>query len=207
MKKKAKKKVVKKTAKKKKTTTKPAKRNPLVRLSPEARLHHKIQAVMATVPIIECTGEEKIEDENGKQIDTYNYTEAPEVFRIYTEQMVRVGLTFTPVHIESRLDSRAYQVIVTYRLTDVDTGFYIDIVGAGLGCNGVWSINSAQTVARKQALLNAFGASYPQPETAKKKVRKAVKMFDPLEKMDFSPEGVRKQMEQFYDENVGKPKK
>ena len=138
-------------------------------------LQAKILKVMAMLPTIECTGEEY--DEGSE--DTYHYTEAAVVFRVYSEAMVKIGLTFVPISIETVLDPRAYKATITYRLTDPETGQYQDVVAVGLGCNGVWALNSAQTVARKQALLNTFGASYPQPESEKQKVRKAVKMFEP----------------------------
>jgi len=161
----------KKTAKKKTNKPKP-RRDPLPR---HIGLQAKILQVMEAVPIIECTGQEQGED------DVYYYTEAAEVFRIYSEAMVKVGLTFVPISIDTVLDARAYRATIIYRLTDAETNQYQDVVAVGLGCNGVWALNSAQTVARKQALLNMFGASYPQPVTPKQVVRKAVKMFKPYD--------------------------
>ena len=174
-----------KTGKKRqlKKAKKTAKRKPAKKRYPLPRpigLQDKILEVMKEVPIIECTGQEQGED------DVYYYTEAAEVFRIYSEAMVKVGLTFVPISIDTVLDARAYRATIIYRLTDAETGQYQDVVAVGLGCNGVWALNSAQTVARKQALLNMFGASYPQPETPKQVVRKAVKMFRPIEALSAS---------------------
>ena len=166
-----------KAAKSKSNKKAVSKRYPLKHLvSPEVALHRKIQLIMDKVPVIEASGYEIDELDND-----YYYTEAATVFEVYTEAMVSVGLTFVPIHAETCFEHRAYKATVTYRVTDVDTGAYIDVVGVGLGANGIWSYNSAQTVARKQALLNTFGASYPQPPDTKKDVRKAVKMFRPLD--------------------------
>jgi hypothetical protein len=171
----AKKKAKKETAKK--PRKKPAKkRYPLPR---PTGLQAKILKIMALCKIIKCTGIETIEADDPTQNETYHYTEAAEVFRVYSEAMIEVGLTFVPINVDAVLDTRAYRATITYRLTDPETGQYQDVVAVGLGCNGVWALNSAQTVARKQALLNTFGASYPQPKTAAQVVRKAVKMFEP----------------------------
>lgn len=154
-------------------------------------LQAKILEVMKMVPLIECTGQEQGEE------DVYYYTEAAEVFRIYSKAMVEVGLTFVPISIDTVLDARAYRATIIYRLTDAETGQYQDVVAVGLGCNGVWALNSAQTVARKQALLNMFGASYPQPVTAAQVVRKAVKMFRPVETL--SPSEAEEELKSYFD--------
>lgn len=175
----AKKKAKKKTAKKKvKKTKKKAVRKAFIKpmLTPpideKTALFQKIHAVQLEVREIKSTGVE--EDEQGK----YNYTEAREVFRIYSDAMNRVGLTFMPVDIVTSVDSRFYRATVTYEITDIETGYSTLVKGAGLGCNGVWALNSVQTVARKQALLNAFGASYGDSESVKNVVRKQMAGFD-----------------------------
>ena len=190
----------KKTKKKKKTTKKKAtkgkpkkKRYPLPR---PIGLQAKILEVMKRVPTIECTGQEQSEARTGEEPETYYYTEAAEVFRIYSEAMVKVGLTFVPISIDTVLDARAYRATIIYRLTDAETNQYQDVVAVGLGCNGVWALNSAQTVARKQALLNMFGASYPQPKTSAQVVRKAVKMFQPLDVL--SPGEAAEELNQYF---------
>ena len=135
-------------------------------------LFQKIHKVQQEVKIIKSTGVE--EDEQGK----YNYTEAKEVFRIYSDALNRAGLTFMPVDIATSVDSRFYRATVSYEITDIETGCSTLVQGAGLGCNGVWSLNSVQTVARKQALLNAFGASYGDNDSVKNVVRKQMAGFD-----------------------------
>lgn len=188
----------KKTTKAKKRTPKKATKKNSAKKTPKypqpIGLQAKIRQIMEAVTIIECTGEEYDE----KTGETCYYTEAAEVFRVYTEQFIRVGLTFVPVGIETVLDNRAYKATMTYRLTDTETGQYQDVVAVGLGCNGVWALNSAQTVARKQALLNTFGASYPQPKTAAQVVRKAVNMFQPFDVL--SPGEAAKEMSEFFSQ-------
>lgn len=167
------KKKTKKRAKKK--TTKKRKHYPLHDPDKPLGLQAKILRVMELLPIIPCTGEEY--DDTTK--DIYHYTEAENVFKLYTEMMVKVGLTFVPISMVTEADKRFYKAMITYRLTATDTEEFVDVVAVGLGCNGVWALNSAQTVARKQALLNTFGASYPQPEGAKPNIRKIARGFDP----------------------------
>lgn len=165
----------KKTAKKTKNQTK--KNKPKARRDPLPRcigLHNKILKVMELLPEIPCTGEEY----DDTQQDIYYYTEAAAVFKLYTAKMVEVGLTFVPISMKTEVDRRFYKAEIIYRLTDPETGQYQDVVAVGLGCNGVWALNSAQTVARKQALLNTFGASYPQPDKAKPNIRKIARGFD-----------------------------
>ncbi|MEE9354752.1 MAG: hypothetical protein V3U75_04105 [Methylococcaceae bacterium] len=192
----------KKTKKKKKPAKKKAKRKPAKKkhyaLPRPIGLQAKILKIMKLVPTIECTGQEQTEARTGEDPETYYYTEAAEVFRQYSEAMVEVGLTFVPITIVTVLDDRAYRATVTYRLTDVETGQFQDVVAVGLGCNGVWALNSAQTVARKQALLNMFGASYPQPKTAQQVARKAVKMFQPFDVLS-SGEAV-KEMDKYFSQ-------
>ncbi len=165
MKKKTKKKTAKKQAKKKMTFRR-------YNSKPKG-LWPKIHAVSEKIKEIPSTGKEL--DNEGNE---YSYTRAKEVFRIYGDAMNEVGLTFMPVNIDTVLDPRFYRVTVTYRITDIDTGDFTDVVGAGLGANGIWSLNSGQTVARKQCLLNAFGASYGENETTKDIVRKQMQGFD-----------------------------
>ncbi len=182
--------MAKKTKKKAKKKT-PRKKVPVYR---PMGLQSKILQIMGMIPTIECTGQEQSEDGE----DMYYYTEAAEVFKVYSKAFVEIGLTFLPISAVTIEDRRAYRATVTYRLTDVETGQYQDVVAVGLGCNGVWALNSAQTVARKQALLNMFGASYPQPKTAEQVVRKAVKMFRPIEAL--SAGEAMEEMKQYFSQ-------
>jgi len=179
-KKKTKRKVAKKRPVKKKVVRKRPVKKKVVRKKPVFReplddktaLFQKIHQVQQQVQEVKSTGIE--EDDQGR----YHYTEAKEVFRIYSGALNKVGLTFMPVDIVTRVDPRFYWATITYEITDIETGHSTLVKGAGLGCNGVWSLNSAQTVARKQALLNAFGASYGDSESIKKAVRKQMAGFD-----------------------------
>ena len=149
-----------------KQTNKPTKR---------VKLYWKINEVTKLVPKIKCEIPEVGDEGEG----TYYYTEAAEVFLRYSKAFMQLGLTFLPVPGKSKvtLDGRFYKADMTYELTDVDTGYSIFVFGSGLGGNWVWSANTAQTVTRKQALLNTFGCSYGQPESAKKTVKRLTKGF------------------------------
>ena len=137
------------------------------------KLYQKMNDIAKLVPKIECKGAET----DGDNEEIYYYTEAAEVFLQYSKAFMQIGLTFLPVKIQVVMDGRFYRADIQYEITDVDTGYSIFVVGSGLGGNGAWSVNSAQTVARKQALLNTFGCSYNQPETAKKAVKRLTKGF------------------------------
>lgn len=204
-KKKAKKKAVKKKAahkipKKTKKKVAGGKKNPRRPTGPvfaapsdaKTALFQKIHQVQQEVRQVKSTGTE--EDDQGK----YHYTEAKEVFRIYGDVMNRVGLTFMPVDIITSVDAKFYRATVTYEITDIETGYSTLVKGSGLGCNGVWSLNSAQTVARKQALLNAFGASYGDSESIKNVVRKQMAGFDITDYVgvDADPAKIKKDLEE-----------
>jgi len=137
-------------------------------------LYRKINEVSKLVPQIECKGAETEGDDSN---EVYYYTEAAEVFKQYTAAFIVVGMTFLPVKIRVTMDGRFYRADIQYEITDIETGYSIHVVGSGLGGNGAWSVNSAQTVAKKQALLNAFGCSYNQPESMKGVVRRLTKGF------------------------------
>ena len=142
----------------------------------KAGLYQKIHKVSALIPVIECTRKEQ--DGEGAEAEIYYYTEAAVVFELYSHAFRVVGLTFTPVGIKTYMDGGFYRADMKYRVTDIETGYSIDVVGSGLGGNGGWSLNTAQTVARKQMLLNTFGAAYKQPESMKDVVKRLSKGFN-----------------------------
>ncbi len=189
-KKKAKKKVVKKAAKKKakKKAVKKPKTLKKQEVPPTASLQflpdldeesktimllQKMYKVSGMIPEIKSTSEE-LDEESG---ETYFYTEAKEVFGKYQQAFQEVGIMFMPVGMREYNDGRFYRATIRYAIYDVETGFCIKVVATGLGCNGGWALNTCQTVARKQALLNTFGASYGQPTSAAGEIRKMVKHF------------------------------
>lgn len=155
----------------------------------KARLDRKRFKVMHLVPEIDCTG---VDDER-----EYAYTEAHHVYRRYREAFAEVGLMVMPV-----LDDRTqclhlgrgmFQVTVVYEVTDIDTGYSIRGIGIGLGFNGVWAANSAQTRALKQFLIQTFLASWQPPADLKNIVYQNMKNFD------------QTKLEQIAQQNFGKP--
>jgi len=169
----ASKKSVKKLEKKTKKTTRKSKKSSKrqeSRVSETAmkiRFHQKILEVMNQHPEIQCTG-------RGVDLDgnEYAYTEAAEVFSAYGQTMRELGLTCIPIEKTAVLGKNAYMIHVKFKLTDVDTGYSEIITGSGLGSNGQWAANTAQTLALKQALLETFNASWPQPPDYKDLVKK-----------------------------------
>jgi hypothetical protein len=136
-------------------------------------LLQKMFKVSEMVPVINSTAEELDEETN----ETYFYTEAKEVFAKYQEAFQKVGIMFMPVGMREYNDGRFYRATIRYAIYDIETGYCIKVVASGLGCNGGWALNTCQTVARKQALLNTFGCSYGQPTSAAGEVRKMTKQF------------------------------
>ncbi len=167
---KKKKKVAKKTAKKKVVKKKVAKKaKPIVRAAtPKAAkktftLHEKKLAIMEKYPIMPCSILT-----NDRAGNAFAHTKADEIVGIYARACVKHRLVYrmienemTDVDIGSHKGSRAN---CKFEMTDVDTGESETFCGAAKGDNWVWSDNSAQTVATKQALLIYFGATWPQPD-------------------------------------------
>lgn len=187
----AKKKEAKKKAKKK---AKPPKRRKRKVILTEAecrvKFHQKILEVMNRHTEIECSG--RGVDFDGNE---YGYTEAEVVFREYGGSMRDLGLTCIPIEKTAVLGKTAYMIQAKYKLTDTDTGYSEIITGCGLGTNGMWAANSAQTLALKQALLETFGASWPQPEEYKDIVKKeAEKVFSQAD----TPEQVKQVLDDFF---------
>lgn len=154
-------------------------------------LHRKILEVMSRHTEIKCSGRGLDRDGN-----EYAYTEAAEVFTAYGQAMRELGLTIIPIEKNAVLGKTAYMIYVKYRLTDVDTGYSEIIAGTGLGTNGQWAANTAQTLALKQALLETFNASWPQPPEYKEIVKtEAQDVFGPAQTTEEVMEAMRKYFE------------
>lgn len=176
----------KKTAKRAKSKGKRGPKSiPPIELSEQEKsihLHRKISAVMKENPKIDCTlvGE----DEDRK----FGICEAAEVFRMYNQAMAKHDLTFIPMAVMPTLGNGCVLVRVTYRITDITTGYFETVQGCGFGMNGQWSANTAQTLALKQALLNTFTCSWPQPEDYRQEVQRVSRnVFGPAQ----SPQQLR----------------
>lgn len=199
------KKTKKKAKKKAKKTTK--KRQPKTKHPSEFTeqeksilLHQKIHDVMKENPVIECTlkGHDDYEDRD------FGICEAAAVFRMYNEAMSKHHLTFIPIGITPTLGNGCVLVKVTYQITDITTGWSEVIQCCGFGMNGQWSANTAQTLALKQALLNTFTCSWPQPEAFRDEIQKvASRSFGPAH----SPEQISEAIKEFFATYQSKGKK
>ena len=182
-KKKAKKKV------KKKVKSKKSKVKQIV--SAKVLFHQKIHQIMMEHPEFECGMRGQSND------DEFGYVEADKVFRAYGDSMRNAGLTCIPVEENATLGRTAYMLTVKFQITDIETGYSEYIVGSGLGVNGEWSANTAATLALKQALLQTFMASWPQPEDIRSQVKRtAENVFGPAS----SIEDVRQLMDEYFSQ-------
>jgi len=152
-------------------------------------LHQKIHAVMKENPKIDCTlvGE----DEDRK----FGICEAAEVFKMYNKAMAKHDLTFIPMAVNPILGNGCVLVRCTYRITDITTGYFETVQSCGFGMNGQWSANTAQTLALKQALLNTFTCSWPQPEEYRQEIQHvAARVFGPAQ----SPQQISEAIKEFF---------
>ena len=158
-------------------------------------LHRKIHAVMAENPEIKCTlvGE----DEDRK----FGICEAAGVFKMYNQAMAKHNLTFIPMAVNPTLGNGCVLVRATYRITDITTGYFETVQGVGLGTNGQWAANTGQTLALKQALLNTFTCSWPQPEDFREEVQRvSTRMFGPAQ----SPQQISEVIKDFFADYMPK---
>lgn len=164
----AKKKAKKKTSKKKKKTKrKIAKKAPL--LMPldralKARLAKKVMAVAGEWEGFEATGKGVDVSPGKEEGSEFAYTRSEVVFKKYAELCRTNGLWWRPISAKLTVHYRTVWAECDFELVDVDTGFAVTFSGIGQGNNGVWAVNSAQTVALKQALLELFMAYWTAPE-------------------------------------------
>ena len=131
---------------------------------------------MAAVPIVPCSAIGQ--DRQGAR---YCHTRADTIFATYRQQCAKHGLVIRRVSGETRVaeyddsykdpDGRLVKTKTIgaryegiWEIRDVETGQTEQFAGSGDGDNYVWSTNSAQTNARKQALLDYFEAAWPQPD-------------------------------------------
>lgn len=174
----AKKKKVKKRANKRK----PAKPKP----KPQALgLHGKKLLILKEIPTMPCSAISK--DRQGLM---YAHTQATQVYNRYREKCQEYGLTIrriegkttdgqrpTLIKTESAWEVKPIPCVRfegVWEIRDNETEQTETFGGAGDGDNEIWSANSAQTVARKQALLDYFETAWPQPADWCRVVREAL---------------------------------
>lgn len=175
----------KKVAKKKSLRGK-SKKPKTAKLNPNRGLHAKKLEILEEIPIMPCSLVSA--DRHGY---VYAYTRADEVYQVYRDKCVEKGLTIRRVsgHAENGKYPHTYvdpagNTIYTedncvryegvWEIRDSATGQCEQFAGAADGKNEIWSLNSAQTIARKQALLDYFEVPWPQPADMPKVVKKAL---------------------------------
>ncbi len=183
----AKKKVVKKKATKgKKGGKKGGKKTIQIVYAENYNLHIKKLNIMASHPIMPCSAIAK-----GRDGAYYAYTEACKVYATYFKACLEARLVIRRItgrsinaeYDESWKDKEGVWHTVkiacvryegTWEIMDVETGEKETFDGAGDGNNYIWSCNSAQTVAKKQALLDYFEAAWPQPNDFTELIREEI---------------------------------
>jgi len=228
MKKKKAKKKAKKTAKKKakktaksKTKSKPSKRKP----KGPVGLHEKKLQIMREVPEMPCSAFGR--DNQGLR---FAHTQAEKVYAIYRQKTLEYGLTIRNIDLvvsnikytdEVKVGEDWKKVEVTavlcagnWEIRDNATGQTEEFGGIAIGDNYVWSANSAQTVAKKQALLDYFETAWPQPTDWAKLVREslegqgtnfveALKMILPQKAYEIMEATTAiKELEEFYGKEI-----
>jgi len=178
-KKKAKKKIKKKTSRKKTPRKRLDPLNQLNTATPE--LHRKKLEIMAVVPIMPCSAITK--DRFGLM---FAHTQASKVFYRYSEECRLRKLVISMV--DCQISEAAYdtpngkvscsRAVCKFRIIDVESGESEFFYGSGLGDNLVWSDNSAQTIAFKQALLMYFFTAWPQPTDYTEVIRKELESLE-----------------------------
>lgn len=104
--------------------------------------------------------------------DGYKFVEATAVGRLFVEKASKLGLTMVPVSqdiVDIRPTSSGKMTTFTirgvWRITDVDTGEYIEVVSFGQGAdNADKALPKAQTNCMKYAILMLLQAAGDDPE-------------------------------------------
>ena len=156
-------------------------------------LHTAKQAIMNAVPIMPCSVIKK--DRGGR---LYAHTQAENVYNVYREKCELHGLVIR------KIEGMAYETTrPSFRINKDDVCETIKVpcvryegkwevchvasgetetfCGAGDGDNEIWSVNSAQTVAKKCGLLDYFEVAWPQPTDWLQTVRESMEELPPAE--------------------------
>lgn len=196
-------------------------------------LYGKKLRILKEIPIMPCSALSK--DRQGLM---FAHTQASQVYNKYREICLKYGLTTRRTKgITSNIeypevfwkDGEAKVVLVKavlfegeWEIRDSETGQTETFGGSGIGDNRVWSANSAQTVAKKQALLDYFETAWPQPTDWCKVVRESLEAlkgenFTEALKQIMPPQAYEiltatkaiKEMTEFYGKEIPcqKPKK
>jgi len=180
-KRKIKRKAIKKKVVKRKKVKKKVRRKAIY-IPPKYGLHTKKLEILRAVPIMPCSAIDR--DMQGLR---FAHTQAEKVYQVYRRECESRGLVIRriegkttngerPVFLktEEQWEMKAVPCVRfegVWEICDVETGQTETFGGAGDGDNEIWSANSAQTIARKQALLDYFETAWPQPTNWLKLVR------------------------------------
>lgn len=135
-------------------------------------LYAKKLTIMRRVPIMPCSiiGKDRI----GRM---FAHTQAEKVFARYSKLCQEFGLVISMIEVEmsngpqtvyidpegTTTKRECSRAVCKFRIVDTESNQEDYFWGAALGDNAVWSDNSAQTIAFKQALLQYFFTAWPQP--------------------------------------------
>jgi hypothetical protein len=153
-------------------------------------LHTKKLGIMRAIPIMPCTVITKT-----RQGFIFAHTQATEVYNTYRRECESRGLVIRRVEGKTtsathpELDRKNDQWIVVekpcvrfegiWEIVDVESGERETFGGAGDGSNNIWSANSSQTIAKKQALLDYFEVAWPQPTDWVRTVKESIEELGP----------------------------
>jgi hypothetical protein len=186
----AKRKSAKKSATKKAKTKAKKRRKAMQYIGLQAK---KLQ-ILREVPVMPCSA--LMKDRDGVLIA---YTRATEVFNIYRQKLEEQNLSTTvdkckseTVLTEERITTRPDGTVDHYKkyssrthirlkIKDNETGEEDLTEATALGDNFVWSDNSSNTIAKKQALLMYFETAWPQPLDHVEVVRDSLSELPPTE--------------------------
>lgn len=157
-------------------------------------LFEKKLAIMAAYPIVPTSVLSK--DKYGSW---YPYTRAEEIFYKYSKACREHRLVIRTVKMQVELlqippqvPAEGKQTMVdryfplclatgTYEIRDLDSGETEQFMASGLGDNQVWAANSAQTVAKKQGLIEYFFTAWPQQENYASLIREDLNKIEDFE--------------------------
>jgi len=156
-------------------------------------LHCAKLLIKKAVPMMPCTSIKR--DRNGR---LFAHTQAEKVYEAFREQCqihrlvirrergnsfstTRPSLRFTRDDIWETLDVPCVRFEGQWEICHVDSGEYECFGGTGDGDNEIWSVNSAQTVAKKCGLLDYFEVPWPQPDDWVQAIKNTVEVLPPEE--------------------------
>ena len=186
----------KKVVKKRKKAKKVPAKNPVIYTTHVncLYLHRAKIKIMEAVPVMPCTVISK--DHNGR---LFAHTQAEEIYKVYREQCIKHELVTRRIEgcafdaerpgVKRTEDGGGWEACKesctryegAWEICHVGSGDTETFKGAGDGDNDIWSINSAQTVAKKCGLLDYFEVAWPQPTDWLKVIKDSIGGLPPEE--------------------------